>query len=208
MTVLSLLSGLLYNSWPLGYWLNPAVSKAGLASALEGVGQPYNWLFIAGDIASSLLIILVCWLIWRRVRGTHDRVLLEFALLNVVLFAAGTIIDAALPLRCDPSIQACPSFTRDHLLLAHGVFSIAAAICLFISLTILWWHHRRTVLLNSLLIGYVLFSLFSLIAILKPGVGNLSQHYYLALCGVWLALLPYAVCKTLASDDILGTTNS
>jgi Protein of unknown function (DUF998) len=206
MTALAVLAGLLYASWPLGYWLNPAVSKAGLASALEGVGQPYNWLFIAGDIVSSLLITLVCWLIWRRVRGTHDKVLLEFALLNVVLFAAGTIIDAALPLRCDPSIQACPSFTRDHLLLAHGVFSILAAICLFISLAILWWHHRRTVLLNSLLIGYLLFSLFSLIAILKPGIGNLSQHYYLALCGVWLALLPRAVRHTVAEDESTAAT--
>jgi len=37
MDVLALLAGILYASWPLGYWLNPAVSKAGLASALEGV---------------------------------------------------------------------------------------------------------------------------------------------------------------------------
>src|SRR6267142_4573901 len=127
MDVLAVLAGVLYASWPFGYWLNPAVAKGGLASALEGVHQPYNWLFIAGDIASSLLITLVCWLIWRRVRGTHDKRLLEFALLNVVFFAAGTIIDAALPLRCDPSIQTCASFRHDHLLLAHGIFSILAA---------------------------------------------------------------------------------
>ncbi|MFI5270955.1 MAG: DUF998 domain-containing protein [Candidatus Saccharimonadales bacterium] len=196
MDILAVFAGIIYASWPLGYWLNPGASSRGLASELEGVHQPYNWVFIVGDILSSLLITLVCWLIWRRLRGTHDKKLLEFALFNIVLFAAGTVIDAALPLRCEPTIQVCPNFMHDPLLLAHGLFSIQAALCLFISLAILWWHRRHTVLLNSLVIGYLLFSLFSLIAVIKPGLGNLSQHYYLALCGVWLALLPSAVRRT------------
>jgi len=196
MDILAVLSGILYASWPLGPVLNPAVAHKGLASALEGVGQPYNWLFITADIVSSLLIIAVCWFIWRRLHGTHDKRLLSFALFNVVLYGIGTIVDAALPLRCDPTIQHCASYKQDHLLLAHGLFSIVAAICLFVSLVILWWHRRRNLLLNSLVLGYLLFSLFSLIAVLKPGLGNLSQHYYLTLCGVWLALLPHAVRNT------------
>jgi hypothetical protein len=196
MDILAIISGILYASWPLGSVFNPNVARRGLASALEGIGQPYNWLFITTDIVSSLLIALVCWFIWRRLRGTHDKRLISFALLNVVIFAAGTIIDAALPLRCDPTIQVCQSYKQDHLLLAHGLFSILAAICLFVSLVILWWHRRRNVLINSLVVGYMLFSLFSLIAILKPGIGNLSQHYYLTLCGAWLALLPHAIRNT------------
>ena len=196
MDSLAILSGILYSSWPLGSIFNPNVARRGLASALEGIGQPYNWLFIITDIVSSLLIVAVCWFIWQRLRGTHDKRLISFALLNVVIFAAGTIVDAALPLRCDPTIQICRSYKQDHLLLAHGLFSILAAICLFVSLVILWWHRRRNVLINSLVLGYMLFSLFSLIAILKPGIGNLSQHYYLTLCGVWLALLPHAIRNT------------
>ncbi len=202
--ILAVLSGIMYSSWPLGYWLNPAVSQAGLASALEGIGQPYNWLFIVADIISSLLIVIVCWLIWRKVRGTHDKVLIDIALFNVVLFAAGTIIDAALPLRCDPSIMHCPSFTHDHLLLVHGLFSIQAGICLFISLVILWWHHRRTVLLNSLLVGYLLFSLFSVLALFYTSLGNWSQHYYLTLCGVWLVLLPFSIKQLMPAADNLS----
>lgn len=198
MDVLAVLSGILYASWPLGPFLNPNVSRSGLASALEGAHQPYNWLFITSDIVSSLLIALVCWFIWQRLRGRHNIRFLGFALFNAGLFAAGTIIDAALPLSCEPSIESCPSFTHDHLLLAHGVFSILAAICLFISLSILWWHRRHNLLINSLLFGYLLFSLFSLIAVLKPSLGNLSQHYYLTLCGVWLALLPHAVRNTVS----------
>jgi hypothetical protein len=201
MDILAVLSGILYSSWPLGPVLNPNVAHSGLASDLEGIHQPYNWLFITGDIVSSLLIMIACWFIWRRLRGRHDKRLLGFALFNVVLFAIGTIIDAALPLRCQPTLQKCPSFKQDHLLLAHGFFSILAAFCLFVSLAILWWHRRHTLLINSLLFGYLLFSLFSLISFLKPSLGNLSQHYYLTLCSVWLALLPHAVRKTVGSDQ-------
>jgi hypothetical protein len=200
MDSLAVLSGILYASWPLGSLLNSNVSKNGLASALEGVGQPYNWLFITADIVSSLLIMLACWFIWQRLKGRHSIRFLGFALLNVGLFGVGTIIDAALPLRCEPTIETCPAFTHDHMLLAHGLFSILAAICLFISLSILWWHRRHNLLINNLLFGYLLFSLFSLIAVLKPSLGNLSQHYYLTLCGVWLALLPHAVRNTVGAN--------
>jgi hypothetical protein len=31
-------------------------------------------------------------------------------------------------------------------------------------------------------------------------LGNLSQHYYLTLCGVWLALLPHAVRNTVGAN--------
>jgi hypothetical protein len=206
MDILAVASGILYASWPLGLVLNPAVSQKGLASALEGIGQPYNWLFITTDIVSSLLIMVACWFIWRRLHGTHDKKFLGFALLNVILFGIGTIVDAALPLRCDPTIQHCASYKQDHLLLAHGLFSILAAICLFISLAILWWHRRHTLLINSLLVGYLLFSLFSLLAIFKPGIGNLSQHYYLTLCGVWLALLPHEVRQTVGGEAAEAAT--
>ena len=47
-----------YASWPLGYWLNP-VANRGLASNLEAAHQPYNWVFIAFDIVSGLLICVV-----------------------------------------------------------------------------------------------------------------------------------------------------
>lgn len=183
----------MYSSWPLGAILNPGVSHRGLASGLEGLHQPYNWLFIGLDVISSLLISLVCWLVWRRLRDSRPRKLLKIILLNVVFFAVGTIVDTLLPLHCEPTLQRCPSFTQDHILLAHGIFSIAAAIGLFASLAVLWWQRRRHPLLNAMMSGYLLFSLFSLIAILYPGLGNSSQHYYLTLCGVWLALLPYAI---------------
>jgi len=197
MDVLAILAGVLYASWPLGFILNPNVARNGLASALEGLHQPYNWVFITGDVVSSVLITIVCWLIWRRLQDSPPKRVFKIVLVNIALFAAGTIIDALLPLHCEPTLQRCPNFTHDYLLLLHGLFSILAAICLFISLSLLWWERRHNLLLNNLMAGYLLFSLFSLLAVIKPSLGNWSQHYYLTLCGVVLALLPHAVRNTL-----------
>lgn len=190
LTVLSILAGLIYNSWPLGYWLNPAASGQQLASALEALHQPYNWVFISGDVVSGLLVMLVAWLIWQRLRP--DR-LLAIVLLNVVVFGVGTIVDTLLPEFCLPEAPGCQSWQHNPLLLAHGVFSILAAVCLLAALGLLWWRNRRSWWLNGLMAGYAVFGLFSLAEAVTPADGNWSQHYYLILCGVWLALVPYAI---------------
>jgi hypothetical protein len=193
LTIISILAGIIYNSWPLGYWLNPIVARRGLGSELEGLHQPYNWLFIGGDVVSSLLIGLVAVWLWSLLRRQVHRTVFDIALLNIGGFSVCTIVDALLPLHCDPSIQRCPSFVHDPLLLMHGIFSIAASVFLFISLLLIWWIDRRDWLLQALLYGYVLFGIFSLIPLFTPGRNNWSQHYYLTLCSVWLAVLPYAI---------------
>jgi hypothetical protein len=50
--------------------------------------------------------------------------------------------------------------------------------------------------LNGLMVGYVLFSIFSLIELVTPGQSNWPQHYYITLCSVWLALLPYVLRRS------------
>jgi hypothetical protein len=195
LTIVSALSGLIYNSWPLGYWLNPAASKQALASALEAVHQPYNWVFIGGDVLSSLLIIGVCWVLWRELSGNLDRRLLKFVLVNIVLFGVGTIIDTLLPEQCLPGAANCPTWQHSPLLLAHGLCSIGASVCLFLALVFIW-RRQRSALLNILVSGYILFGFFSLLEALTPAEGNWSQHYYIALCGIWLAVIPYVIRRT------------
>lgn len=195
---LAVLSGILYCSWPLGPLLNAPIARRGLASELEARRQPYNWLFITCDVASSLLIIAVSWLLWCHVLPHRRSRLIGVALLSVVAFGVGTIIDALLPLSCEPSVQRCPDFTHDYLLLAHGIFSIGASLCLFVSVLLLWWYRRGNFLLASLMCGYILFAFLSYVDILLPGKGNWSQHYYITLCAVWLASLPYALRQAAA----------
>lgn len=188
LTAAAGLAGLLYNSWLLGWWLNPAVARSGLASEFEAVHQPHAWLFIACDVTCGLLVLAICWRLWQRAATV--------VLAGLVIFAVGTIIDTLLPMHCLPSLQSCPSFTQDHLLLWHGVTSIGAALGLFASLLVLWWGDRRDRLLGLLLAGYVLFGLFSLIDALQPTHHNWSQHYYLVLCGLWLAAAPMAIRRS------------
>lgn len=196
--LLGFLAGIFYVSWPLGYWLNPAVSKESLASGLEAVGQPYNWLFVAADVVSSLLIILLCWMLWRVLEHRRTVKAVPAALVLVALYGVGTIVDALIPEHCVPNLQQCPNFMHSNILLIHGLFSILASVFLFISLCVLWVHQKRSVLLNILLLGYILFGIISLMEAVVPGNnGNWSQHYYITLCGVWLMCIPYVIEKHL-----------
>lgn len=200
LTALAVAAGILYNSWLLGYWLNPAVARSGLASELEGLHQPYNWLFIACDVATGLLVTLVCWLLWTDIGDSKRKDYSGTVLAGLLAFGIGTIVDTLLPMSCEPSLQRCPSFTHDYVLLAHGIFSILAAVGLFASLALLWWNDRRSRLLSTLMAGYIIFGLTTLIQVVTPSNGNWSQHYYLVLCGVWLALVPYAISRRFAAQ--------
>jgi len=208
MWAVSVAAGLLYTSWPLGYWLNPAVSKNSLASGLEAVGQPYNWLFVVADVVSSLLAIALCWQLWSSLRHHRTVKLLQLTLLSTILFGIGTIVDALLPEHCVPNLEQCPSFTQSHILLVHGFFSILASVFLFVSLCAMWFYQRRNVILNGLLLGYILFGLVSLLEAVAPGnEGNWSQHYYITLCGAWLMFIPYAA-ERFASKLAVQTADS
>lgn len=195
MTVLAGLAGLLYSSWPLGYILNPAVNRSALASGLEALHQPYNWVFISGDVSSSLLMILICWLLLRHYRKKGQQLFLGFVLFNVVIFAAGTIADTLLPENCLPGAASCPSWQHNPLLLAHGVFSILASLGLFLALLVIWWRNRRPIL-YALMVGYTVFGLLSLYEAVSPDKGNFSQHYYITLCSIGMAMIPYGVHRT------------
>jgi hypothetical protein len=192
MSILGCLAGILYSSWPLGYIFNPSVARSALASALEAQHQPYNWLFVGGDVSSSLLMIVICWLLWQHYRNSKQQFFLGLVLVNVIIFAFGTIADALLPERCLPGAVNCPAWQHSPLLVAHGVFSILASFCLFLALLFIWWRNR-TPLLTALMAGYIIFGLLSLYEAIGTTQGNFSQHYYITLCSLGMALIPYGV---------------
>jgi hypothetical protein len=197
LTIITIAAGFIYNSWPLGYILNPPVAHA-LASNLEGVHQPYNWVFIGGDVISSVMLIAVCaYLIKRYAKG---RAWLKIVTISSVLFSIFTIVDAALPLKCVAVTEDCPSFTHDPLLFVHGVVSILASVFLFVAIFYLWRQLPRSWYLQTILVGYILFGIFSLIDALTPGKGVLSQHFYITLCSVCIAVIPFTVKKSMDAN--------
>ncbi len=188
--VLAVVAGLAYCSWPLGYVLNPLVSRRGLASELGALHQPYNWLFIALDVLAGALIVAVAILLWRGPDG-HVR---GIVLANFALFGVLTAIDALLPMTCEPSLTTCPSLSHQPMLILHGIASISASICLFLSALVVWWRKRSqrgAVVMTTLMAGWILFGAFSLYFLFFPGPGYLVQRYYITLCSAWIIALPF-----------------
>ncbi len=189
---LGVASGILYNSWPLGYWLNPLVSRRGLASELQAMNQPYNWLFVLLDVISGLLVMIVALLLWRRSRYLAQKI----ALATFAFFGVMTIVSAVVPMNCEPSLTVCPSLTQQPLLLMHGISSILASVSLFVSVCVMWWQkhqHKSAKLMSMVLVGWIAFGVVSTYFFFVPGPGYIAQHYYITLCSLWIALLPFMV---------------
>lgn len=187
---MAILAGILYNSWPLGFFLNPRVSLGGgLASELEGLNQPYNWFFVLLDIVAGALVLAVVIMLWRK----HISRFNKLALISFALFGFFTILDALLPMPCAPSIAYCASWTHEPLLVLHGIADIGGAVFLFVAALIVW-HLRRVhhgvVVMRILLTGWAVVGLLSLYFFFMPGPSYLSQDYYLLLCGIWVGVMP------------------
>jgi len=192
---LAILSAVSYCSWPLGYIFNLPVSRRGLASELEALGQPYSWLFILLDVVSGVLIVALTYYLWRLRSRKHNR-WLSIVLLNYAAFGVFTAIDSLLPMNCIPSLTVCPNALHNPMLLLHGIASITASVCLFVSVVMVWYRHRteeRYILMSMVLLAWAIFGIVSIIFLLVPGPGYLAQHYYITLCSFWVVLLPFAI---------------
>jgi hypothetical protein len=76
-----------------------------------------------------------------------------------------------------------------------------------VSALLVWYQrrrHRGTVVMTIMMVGWAMFGLSSLYFFFNPGLGYLSQDYYLSLCGVWIALLPFMISPQLAPRDYIN----
>ena len=53
--------------------------------------------------------------------------------------------------------------------------------------------------------GWILFGALSLYFLVRPGPGYLAQHYYITLCSVWTAALPFMLATR--SGHAAGVTH-
>ena len=207
LTAVMLLAGILYSSWPLGYWLNPRGDR-GLASNLEATHQPYNWVFIGLDIASGALIcVATLWLLRtaRRHRQQPDGIWLEMAIVGVGAFGLLTALDAILPLNCVSTVQHCLPPLEDPSFIIHGIASIGSVAGLTLSLFAIWWLVARDDkalqalrwILHSLLIVWFCFGVGTGVLVLRDRSSNLSQHVFILFCSLWVAMIPFFVWHVL-----------
>lgn len=192
-SILTIASAVLYCSWPLGILLNPLASRRGLASELGAYGQPYNWLFIWGDIVSGILLVGAVFVLIRmyELQGWS-----KLALLLLALYGICGACDASLPMSCLPSEHACGPVLHDPMLIIHGIFDLTGSVALFGTLVVTAVH----VHINSkewkmwiYVIGLAgtLFAVASGVFYVWGGPGYWAQRYYITLSCIWVASIPF-----------------
>ncbi|HSX00388.1 MAG TPA: DUF998 domain-containing protein [Patescibacteria group bacterium] len=191
---LGVLAALLYNSWPLAFLLNPAVGKHALASQLEAPHQPYDWLFVALDVLTGVVIAGVA-LLQLRVRK-HTTLLIAAVVCYVIfgVFVAGA---ALIPLSCDPQVDACGPLLRNPSIVAHGFMSIASVISLLVGLVLVAqaMYVARAARILQLLFAATMacwlgFGIGSLAELwLHVRGNNLLQDFFITVCSISVALV-------------------
>ncbi len=133
--ILLVLSGVLYNSWPLGYILNNPTAHNGLASDLEQAGQPYYWVFMGGDILTGFVLVAAVILSWCKLflRAPHRGLWLSIGI-GLLLFGVFTAGASLVPAHCEiGKTLTCNSHNSLSIGL-DAVMSAIAALGLFVSL--------------------------------------------------------------------------
>lgn len=192
-------AAVLYCSWPLGYVLNP-IANRGLASNLEALGQPYNWLFAALDILSGLVVVTIAVLL-RGLTGRPRHWLLDWSIIGYGLFGFLTALDALLPVDCLDTVQRCNVLSGHPLIIIHGAASIGSIGGLTMSIVGLWYLlavKRRVAwplrwLLHIIGLSWFGFGVATAVFLLADRSSALSQHLFIIVCSLWIALLPFLV---------------
>ncbi|HSX47756.1 MAG TPA: hypothetical protein VLF63_03205 [Patescibacteria group bacterium] len=178
---LTILAAVLYNSWPLAFWLDPGTARRGLASDLEKVHHPYFWLFILLDILTSLIILIVIYLLRVKLSGIVHSKMLKYVMIGLGIFSVFTITASLLPSDCSITpILKCRVIHQSGLGI-DALTSTLAALGLFLSLIAirnLSLHHKLSKklhlftqlifvlwIISGLLFIYFTFSKISTIAV-------------------------------------------
>jgi hypothetical protein len=206
-------TALLYNSWPLGYLLNYKTARYGLASSLDGKGQPYDWIFILGDIIVGAFLIVICVLIRLKVHKELWSKPVTAIVAGVLIFGLFTATSAAAPNTCHRGyLTVCARFDRTTFG-ADGIESTLAGLGLFASLVginILGLSKRNLSkrlyrLSQATMIVWPACAAFFLIAASKSNVSDLvhlAQQILMIMTGVALFVIGINVYTDLQRDDV------
>lgn len=120
-------AALLYSSWVVGYFTNWTIGLQGTASELSALDQPGRLLYIFGDLAVLILMIIVA--IGIKARSNVENV--STIAFGYALFAIGTASAALMPLRCAPAVTLCNSQADTTAALLHSLGGAVAFLALF-----------------------------------------------------------------------------
>jgi hypothetical protein len=192
---LAVTAAVLYNIWPLGYVLDPGALQNSYISALEVSGKPYAWVFILGDVLTSICVLAAV-LTMIKIKPLRWPVLAGY-----LTFGLATIAEATIPIasRCEVSVSAC-GISPSQVLSPHDLASIIAAVGLFVGLLFAKRHARS----NNLNVGvykwlpvafwaWCTTGIFLIASIIIEHFTTLSQALFLLACGIGLIIIPLSL---------------
>jgi hypothetical protein len=197
---LGVFAGLAYNSWPLGYFINNHIASIFLASNLEATGQPYNWLFIFGDIICGLIILGLAAFYWDRNRH-HLTLWMNITLYGFIGFGLLTIVTALLPFNCQESIAQCSVRLTTSFGL-HDIIAAVCSICQFFSMfgaLFIMFKQKDAVTAWVIAFGALVTItwcafgiLFLMASLTNNSLAVTTQHLFIILTGLAVVLIPVA----------------
>jgi hypothetical protein len=192
ITIAALFAAVIYNIWPLGYFLDHDALQNSYVSVLEVLSKPYAWLFILADILTGLIVIAVG-INLRKIKSSF-----RGSSVGYIVFGLATLLDTIVPItgHCQTTISAC-GISPLQILSFHDLASIVAALGLFYSLL----NSKRLLHGGHLNIGryqWVLFSIWTLcitgmflvVSVVIDDFTAISQALFLASCGLGLVVIP------------------
>ncbi len=202
-------AALLYNSWPLGYLLNPAVGHHQLASQLEAAHQPYRWLFVILDMAVGALLVACGY----KQLQSRKSWLSVVAVLGYVAFGLMVAGAAAMPLDCDPAAGACGPIWRDSEIIIHGSFSIGSVSLLLLgSLAAIKLAYQEQIqrwlraVIGLILGGWAVFGSGALISLSLHIRNNFLQDFFISVCSLSIIFAVAAVEYLQPQDEQMPVT--
>lgn len=200
---LAWMAAVLYNVWPLGFWLDPQALHRTYVSVLEVPGRPHAHLFAACDLAAGAFAAVAGLLLGRRAALAGH---------GLLVFGLGTVAEALMPIApdCAASVAAC-GIDLGQVLAPHDIASIVSALGLAVSVLAI----RRRTGWSSYVTGlWIAAGLFLVASIVIGRFTMSSQALFLLACGMALVVVPLlsgpdtvAPCPPGSSETRIGPTS-
>lgn len=186
--LLSFLAAIAYNSWILGFWLNPKIVQTTLLSALGALDQPYHQIFIISDIISGLLCIILASGIYRKEEKRFKKRLL----FSWLCFGGATALAAIFAPQSGNFDTGVSELFTNPIELLHDGMSVLALLFLLVAvlLSILIYKTRIYWIMGGIL---ALTCLISLGEGIFPGLfGPVAQQINSLTAGVWIVRITWS----------------
>ncbi len=198
-TVTLAITALIYNSWPLGYWLDNHTAKFGVPSDLEDPHHAYSWVFICGDVITALLILALTLYLARRLVNLRLRYAWVSLTLGLFLFGFFTGFGAAAPDRCHGRFSACLVILQDKVSVdgIESTLAFSGLLIALFSIAILSLGLNRYYQLLAWIMficWFILGAIFFHRSVYRQNIHNIEQ-VFLVLSGIGLVISGMVIDK-------------